>query len=43
MVSKLRREELIKYKDKENFLASDSIYFKFPFDFNFLNCEKSNT
>ena len=40
MVSKLRREELIKYKEKEKLLDSDSIFFKFPFDFNFLNSEK---
>ena len=40
MVSNLNREDLIKYKEKENFLDSDSIFFKFPFDFNFLNSEK---
>ena len=40
MVSNLNREDLIKYKEKEKLLDSDSIFFKFPFDFNFLNSEK---
>ena len=40
MVSKLDRESLIKHKEKEDFLNNNSIFFKFSFDFNFLNCEK---
>ena len=40
MVSNLERINLIKYKEKKIFADPDYIFFKFPFDFNFLNCEK---
>jgi hypothetical protein len=40
MVSKLKRLDLIKYKEKNNFLKNDVVFFKFPFDFNYINCEK---
>jgi len=40
MVSKMKRDSLICYKEKKKFEIENNITFKFPYDFNFLNSKK---